>query len=307
MFIEDYLSYIGSVRRFSKRTCKSYSDILNSFFAYCDPSDGSDIQSWFNRDSVRNFEVHLLDEKGESSRTVNLKLSALSSFARYLVRCHILKSNPVALVKRPKQEKRLPVFFRNESMNEYFECTKGVMEFGCFKDKTGRMIVSLLYSTGLRRSELVSLTQDSCDFSRKVLRVTGKGDKMREIPLTETIILELSLYLNSAREELGFLPDASDPLICTVKGKALYPVYIDKVIKEELAKVSSITGRKSPHVLRHTLATELLDNGADLNSIKELLGHSSLAATQVYTHNSIEKLKKVYMNAHPRAKTDKED
>ena len=165
------------------------------------------------------------------------------------------------------------------------------------------MIVSILYSTGIRRSELVGLTIGNVDFSRKVMKVRGKGDKTREIPLVPSLCKEISLYLQTVETMEGRRRTASEPLLVTVKGSRLYPVFIDRTIKSELGQVGSITGRKSPHVLRHSLATELLNEGSDLNSIKELLGHSSLAATQVYTHNSIEKLKKVYVNAHPRAKS----
>ena len=228
-----------------------------------------------------------------------------------------LKSNPARMVSRPKVEKRLPEFYREESMKEYFartdcDASRENLELLTGGDKVSkelysrrlaRMVVSLLYSTGIRRSELIGLTIGSVDFSRAVMKVRGKGDKMREIPLVPSLCEEISLYLQSVETMEGRVRTSSDPLLVTVNGGRLYPVFVDRVIKSELGQVGSITGRKSPHVLRHSLATELLNEGTDLNSIKELLGHSSLAATQVYTHNSIEKLKKVYVNAHPRAKS----
>ncbi|MCQ2148895.1 MAG: tyrosine-type recombinase/integrase [Bacteroidales bacterium] len=171
-----------------------------------------------------------------------------------------------------------------------------------YEQRLGRLIVSLLYNTGIRRAELLSLTVSSLDRGRSVLRVKGKGDKMREIPLVPSVCDEISLYLQSVDTMVGCVRTADSPLLVTLKGRALYPVFVDRAVKKELESVPGITGRKSPHVLRHTLATELLSDGADINSIKEFLGHSSLAATQVYTHNSIEKLLKVYDNAHPRAK-----
>ena len=254
--------------------------------------------------TVRAYEVYLMDEKKESAKTVNLHLSVLSGFCRYLMKQGVLESNPVRLVSRPKQEKRLPVFYRQESMQEYFERTKGVLEYGKYEDQLERMILGMLYGTGIRRSELISLNRDSVDYARRVLRVRGKGDKMREIPLTASLCDEILLYLQSV-DSLK-CADRSDgaPLLQTPRGARLYPVYVDRAVKAALGSVDGITGRKSPHVLRHTLATELLDGGTDLNSIKELLGHSSLAATQVYTHNSIERLQTVYKSAHPRAKTD---
>ena len=243
-----------------------------------------------------------MDEKGESAKTVNLHLSVLSGFCRFLMKEGVLESNPVRLVSRPKQEKRLPVFYREEAMQVYFEQTKGVLEYGKYEDQLQRMILGMLFATGLRRAELISLNRDSVDLARRVMRVRGKGDKMREIPLPPVLCDEILLYLRAV-DSLKYADRASEaPLLQTPRGERLYPVYVDRAVKAALAGIDGISGRKSPHVLRHTLATELLDGGADLNSIKELLGHSSLAATQVYTHNSIERLQSVYKSAHPRAK-----
>ena len=254
--------------------------------------------------TVRAYEVWLMDEKGESAKTVNLHLSVLSGFCKFLMKEGVLESNPVRLVSRPKQEKRLPVFYREDAMREYFEQTKGVLEYGKYEDQLQRMILGMLFATGLRRAELISLNRDSVDLARRVMRVRGKGDKMREIPLPPVLCDEILLYLQAV-DSLKYADRASEaPLLQTPRGERLYPVYVDRAVKAALAGIDGISGRKSPHVLRHTLATELLDGGADLNSIKELLGHSSLAATQVYTHNSIERLQSVYKSAHPRAKND---
>jgi len=254
--------------------------------------------------TIRSYEVYLMEEKGEGAKTVNLHMSVLSGFCKYLMRQGVLESNPVRLVARPRQEKRLPVFYRDESMRAYFEQTKGVLEYGKYEDQLQRMILGILFGTGIRRSELISLNRSSLDLSRQVLRVRGKGDKMREIPLLPSLCEEILLYLHAvdSLKCADTTPDA--PLLQTPRGGRLYPVFVDRAVKAALGPVGGISGRKSPHVLRHTLATELLDGGADLNSIKELLGHSSLAATQVYTHNSIERLQQVYKSAHPRAKND---
>ena len=308
---EQYLQYIGTVRRYSRRTVSIYGDVLARFEAFAGPFPDSLVPS-----SVRNSEVSLIDEEGLSEKTVNLHLSVLSGFCRYLVREGRLGSNPVRLVARPRQPKQLPFFYRNEAMQSYFRDTefyagrealdillqssgKARKEF--YDKRLSRLIISILFDTGVRRSELIGLVRDSVDHSRRVLRVRGKGDKMREIPLLPSLCEEISLYLQAADSVLG-AATADGPLLRTYSGSPLYPVYVDRVVKSALGGVPEISGRKSPHVLRHTIATELLDDGADLNSIKELLGHSSLAATQVYTHNSIERLKKVYNNAHPRAK-----
>ena len=333
-----YLSYLSTIRRYSPRTVEIYRGVLEDFSSFV--SDGapaaaapgntatlgtlrggtaSEAQRWGPEDvsggwlpwrellmvqTIRSYEVYLLDEKGESPKTVNLHLSVLSGFCRFLMKEGVLKSNPVRLVSRPKQEKRLPVFYREDAMKDYFERTKGVLEYGRYEDALQRMILGLLYGTGIRRSELISLNRSSVDFSRRVLRVRGKGDKMREIPLLPSLCDEILLYLQS-QDSLKCADKAPEaPLLQTPKGGRLYPVYVDRAVKAALGGVEGISGRKSPHVLRHTLATELLDGGTDLNSIKELLGHSSLAATQVYTHNSIERLQNVYKSAHPRAKND---
>ena len=265
---------------------------------------GSDAAACLDIQTIRSYEVHLLDGKGESAKTVSLHLSVLSGFCKFLMKEGVLSGNPVRLVSRPKQEKRLPLFYREDAMQRYFEQTKGVLEYGKYEDQLRRMILGLLYGTGLRRAELISLNRDSVDFSRRVLRVRGKGDKIREIPLLPSLCEEILLYLQAVGSLKCADTAPAAPLLQTPRGARLYPVYVDRAVKAALGEVGGISGRKSPHVLRHTLATELLDGGADLNSIKELLGHSSLAATQVYTHNSIERLQSVYKSAHPRAKND---
>lgn len=300
-----YIDYLSDVRRYSVRTCEIYRDVLNEYFAFA--GDGlevkdEDVPEYLSIQLLRNYEVYLIDTRKENARTVGLHLSALSGFCRFLMKKDLMQSNPVRLVPRPKQEKRLPVFYREESMKDYFDKTAGVMEFGNYDARLRRIIISILYCTGIRRSELISLNRNSIDYSRHVMHVHGKGDKMREIPLLVSLCDEISLYLQTVDSLKCADTGVDAPLLQTPAGERLYPVFVDRTVKKELGDIAGISGRKSPHVLRHTLATELLDNGADLNSIKELLGHSSLAATQVYTHSSIERLQKVYNNAHPRAK-----
>ncbi len=313
MLIDEYITYVKEVRRYSPRTCELYSDILKEFSEFCD----REILESLTPSMIMSYEVYLLDSRKEDPRTVNLHLSVLSGFCKFLMKNGHLKSNPARVVSRPKVEKRLPVFYREESMKDYFDRTEhdaseetlslitgdDKVSKQLYSRRLSRLIVSMLYSTGMRRSELIGLSIGNVDFSRKVMKVRGKGDKTREIPLVPSLCNEISLYLQSVETIEGRARSATDPLLVTVTGSKLYPVFVDRVIKSELGQVGSITGRKSPHVLRHSLATELLNEGSDLNSIKELLGHSSLAATQVYTHNSVEKLKKVYLTAHPRAKS----
>ena len=303
--IDRYIGYIADVRRYSQRTQQIYRDVLEQFASFAGISDFSQVTPAL----VRAYEIHILDEKELGARTVNLHLSVLSGFFRYLMHQGVLESNPCRTVSRPKTGKRLADFYRQDAMEDYFASTQTYVtesDMGMperYRKRLARLIISILYDTGMRRSELISLKRRDVDFKRRVIRVHGKGDKMREIPLIPSLCEEISLYLQSVDSMVGCGFDLQSPLLVTPKGQGLYPVYVDRTVKEELGSISSITGRKSPHVLRHSLATGLLNDGTDLNSIKELLGHSSLAATQVYTHNSIEKLKTVYDNAHPRAKT----
>lgn len=317
MLTDEFIRYITVVRRYSPRTQAIYREVVDDFAAFsCEAVTDEALLAAMNPTALRNYEVLLLDERKESPRTVAQRLSVLSSFGRYLTKEGRLPSNPVRSVSRPRQEKRLPVFYREASMEEYFEKTacwasaenmdqitgSDKVSLEWYRRRLGRLVVAMLYGTGIRRSELIGLDIRSADFRRNVLHVRGKGDKMREIPLIPSLCHEICLYLQATETMLGSKRPDDAPLLVTEKGARLYPMAVQRMVGEELGTVGSITGRKSPHVLRHTLATELLDKGADLNSIKELLGHSSLAATQVYTHNSIEKLKKVYNHAHPRAK-----
>ena len=300
--LDKYINYISSVRRYSPRTCEIYRKVLESYMKQVGCGDSKDISSYLTHQLIRSYEVYLMDECKMDARTVGQHLSVLSGFCRFLMKDGRLSANPVRTVRRPQQQSRLPEFYRDNSLQEYFESTKGVMEFGSYDAKLRRMIVSILAYTGVRRAELISLNVDSVDFVRHTMRVKGKGDKIREIPLLPSLCEEISLYLQSVSSLKCALMGHDAPLLQTASGRRLYPVFVDRAVKEELASVSSIKGKRSPHVLRHSLATELLNEGADLNSIKELLGHANLAATQVYTHNSIERLKAVYNNAHPRAK-----
>ena len=329
---EKYISYVKLQKRYSDRTVSIYSDVLRRFGEYAanqtDP-DGKtrpqDAQATppdaliacLSPTFVRSYQVHLLEECRLSARTVNLHLSVLSGYCRFLVKNCVLKSNPVSLTVRPRQPRRLPSFYKSEAMRKYLDGDNALRRRDFDLDLRteaerrdtyrlclDRIIVCLLYSTGVRRAELIGLNLGDVDFSRKVLRVRGKGDKTREIPIILSLIEEIELYLQSVDTLIGQQRrTASSPLLVSFSGNRLYPVLVDRAVKSELgSSQQDFTGRKSPHVLRHTLATGLLEEGADLNSIKEVLGHANLAATQVYTHSSAGQLKKIYEQAHPRAK-----
>lgn len=314
------------VKRYSERTFAIYRDVLKSYIHFL--SNGSvevgdsELVESLNRSEIRQYEVYLLDKKECKASTVNQHLSVLSGFCQFLVKRGDIKANPVKLVARPKMDKRLPEFFRQDAMEGYFketeryaseeylnqflELSESKYRKELYEYRLSRLIISVLYGLGLRRSELIGLRIRDVDFARKVVNVVGKGNKSRSIPMVEVLADEISLYLKAAEALVEGERSASEPLMITYTGHELYPVYVDRVVKKELGDSTAFAGRKSPHVLRHSIATGLLNEGAELNSIKEMLGHSSLAATQVYTHNSIAKLQKVYKDAHPRAK-DKKD
>ncbi len=322
---ERYITYLKEERRYSSRTVAIYTDVLDSF-VWEIVQDGEPaaevtdrmILDCLNIRMIRRYEVRLMDDRGLSPSTVRLHLSVLSGFCRFLVMKGEMKSNPVPAVPRPKLSRNLPVFFRDEAMNSYFGKTDVYADMTFFeafaqgkdteagkelyRKRLFRLIVSMLYSLGLRRAELISLNISNIDFGRKVVKVRGKGDKMREIPVIDALCEEILLYLKAVEVLVESERSLNEPLLVTYSGKRLYPVFVDRAVKSELSSEDGMNGRKSPHVLRHSLATGLLDDGADLNSIKEMLGHSSLAATQVYTHNSVAKLKTIYKSAHPRAK-----
>ena len=321
MIIDLYISYVRDIRRYSPRTVHLYEEIIRKYalvvFGTNDVSDSQLIES-LNTSELRSYEVTLMDVEKLTPKTVRLHMSALSGFCRFLVKEGHLNSNPVRLVPKPKVEKRLPQFYRMEAMQEYFADTEvnaskeyldGFLKSPhcklgkkLYEDRLARLIISILFSTGLRRSELLALDLKDIDFGRKVAKVLGKGNKMREIPLIESLCEEILLYLKAVEALTAEERSLKSPLLVTYTGNRLYPAYVDRTVKRELGNVKGITGRRSPHVLRHSLATELLNEKADLNSIKEMLGHSSLATTQVYTHSSFARLKDIYQTAHPRAK-----
>lgn len=331
--VDEYMDYVRYVRRYSPRTVDIYHEVLKGFIRHCvdggnspgsaahAPTDAA-LLAALTPAQIRNYEVHLLDTCRMKPRTVNQHLSALSGFCRYLITRKLLASNPVVSVKRPKQEHRLPEFYRDEALENYFRETswwagreslelhkgeKGDLARNkvtkeAYQRRLSRLIISILYATGIRRAELISLTRASFDAHRKVLLVRGKGDKMRMIPLVFSLIEEILVYLEAVEMLMEGRYGPEDPLLLTPAGGKLYPAFVDRAVKAELGAAAGISGRLSPHVLRHSLATQLLGDGGDLYSIKELLGHASLAATQVYTHNTIAQLSKVYQSAHPRAK-----
>ncbi|MDR2359635.1 MAG: tyrosine-type recombinase/integrase [Prevotellaceae bacterium] len=294
-----FINHLRYEKRYSGRTISIYADAIRHFLDHAAiPGNDTQALATLTAQEIRSWMAGLLKNQ-LSTRTVNLQLSALNRFFKFLLKENVLEKNPMQKIQRPKTSKRLPEFFAATALNDFLNSD---IAGGDYINVRDRMIIDLFYTTGIRRAELIALRPADIHIAgtEVVLRVTGKGDKQRETPLTKEITTQLKDYL-TLRETT--FPDlaGNDRLFVTGKGKPLYPQAVNRLVHDRLANQQGFTGKKSPHVLRHSLATHLLNNGADIMSIKETLGHSSLAATQVYTHNSFAKLKKVYAKAHPRA------
>lgn len=285
--LQSFLNYLEFEKRSSKHTISSYSLDLQGFLSFIDIIKINECTD----KNIRNWIIDL-SERNLSPRTINRKLTAVRSFFYFLQKINVLSYNPVQKIRSLKTKKRLPFFVEKKSMEQLFDS----IDFGDgFLAKRDRVILELLYATGMRRSELLNLHVSSIDFSSKTLKVLGKRNKERIIPILDATIQNIADYL----AERNKIAEAHSFLIITEKGKPAYENIIYRVVKKYISQISTIE-KKSPHVLRHTFATHLLNEGADLNDIKELLGHASLSATQVYTHNSFEKLKDIYKQSHPR-------
>ena len=290
--IEDFLIYLQAEKRYASHTIKAYKNDLNQFHAFCQEHDKEGMDLHFR--IIRSWVVHLMDE-GYSSRSVHRKLTSLRTYCKFLIRLGELDSNPLDRVLKPKLNKRVPAFVEEAKMDQLLDD----FEFGDdFEGVRNRLVLDLLYQTGMRRSELIGLHMGAVDLPGKNLKVLGKRNKERMIPLNEELALSLQQYM-LLREKVVQDPE-EERLILTARGKPVYDKLVYRIVNKYLALVTTLD-KKSPHVLRHTFATHMLNSGADLNAIKELLGHANLSATQVYTHNTFKKLKSIYNQAHPRA------
>lgn len=290
--INDFLIYLQAEKRYASHTLKAYQNDLNQFHAFCQKNDKEGMELHFR--TIRSWVVHLMDA-GYSSRSVHRKLTSLRTYCKYLIRLGELDSNPVDRVLKPKISRRVPVFVEEAKMDQLLDDC----DFG--DDFTGirnRLVLDLLYQTGMRRSELIGLTLGALNLQGKTLRVKGKRNKERLIPINDRLAGSIEHYL-VLREDV-VQDSGEERLILTLKGRPVYEKLVYKIVNQYLALVTTLD-KRSPHVLRHTFATHMLNSGADLNTIKELLGHANLSATQVYTHNTFKKLKSIYNQAHPRA------
>lgn len=300
MHRDSFLNYLQYERRFSPHTIQAYRKDLEQFFDFLAEKAGEapDIAAIRHTD-IRSWVVELLT-LDRSPRTINRKLSTLKTFFRFLRQHGHVERNPMRQVIAPKTGRRLPVHVQPADLARLF----GHISFAeDYPGRRDRLLLELLYATGMRRAELIALRIGQVDRAQGVLRVLGKGGKERLIPISRTLQRQIDDFLQLRRTAF---PDTSHrELLLTDAGAPLYPKLVYNIVHRYLSLVTTVEQR-SPHTLRHSFATHLSDNGADLNAIKALLGHSSLAATQVYTHNSIEKLKRVYQQAHPKAKGEEE-
>lgn len=292
---EKFYRYLQYERRFSPHTLTAYRLDLGQFSEFLEKTYQLTDAREIRHTHIRSWMVELMGH-GNVPRTVNRKLSCLKSFFKFLRKQGDIDTNPMAKVVAPKMGKRLPVFVTEKSMSLLFEH----VDFGAgYKGLCHRLVVEMLYCTGMRRSELAAMGVKDLDLHAFQVKVTGKGSKERLIPIDRHLVELLGQFIEARK---AHFPNAGDSnLFLTDKGQPLNAGHVYTIVKRHLSSVTTVEQR-SPHVLRHTFATHLSNRGADLNAIKELLGHASLAATQIYTHNSIEKLKKAYEQAHPKAK-----
>lgn len=290
-FKESFLSYLQYEKRYSAHTVLSYDCDLTQFFEFYSGTDDVQVEDITFKD-VRRWIVFLMNE-GKTSRTVNRKLSSLKSFFKYLLRESVIDSNPMDKVVGPKQGKKLPGFVAEHAMQVLRE-----VDFGeGFEGVRDQLVIEMFYQTGMRLSELMNLKESDFDRSASLVKVLGKRNRERIIPVSESLVKLLDQYLDLRYKTFGNLDDF---LFVTKKGVPVYEKLLYRIVTKHLSKITTMT-KRSPHVLRHTFATHLLNNGAELNAVKELLGHSNLSATQIYTHTTFERLNNIYKQAHPRA------
>lgn len=292
--IQNFLSYLTFQKRYSHHTIISYQNDLISFFDFVELQFGNTALIDISSSYIRSW-LAGLKEKAMESKSLNRKISTLKSFFRFQLKQGLIVTCPTTTIISPKVKKRLPQYVAEKDIDTLFN----YVEFpDSWEGKTHRLLLELFYNTGMRLAELVNLKESQVDQSNSNLKVLGKGNKERVLPVSKELMDLIKQYLDNKRILLSQFDH--EVLMVNSKGKKLNPRYVYSIVNRYLSVVTTIDN-KSPHVLRHTFATHLMNNGADLNAVKELLGHSSLAATQIYTHNTIEKLKEVYKRAHPKA------
>lgn len=292
--LQKFIKYIRYEKGYSSHTVLSYNNDMSQFEEYLMQQTGAVDHTLVDSDVVRNYIVWLMEQK-MSPRSVGRKLSALRTFYKYLLKTGVITSSPVVMVAKPKESKPLPSFVRQSDMSlllDEMECAQD--DFVSVRDK---LILDMLYQTGMRRAELLQLRDKDVDMSARTIKVTGKRNKQRVIPYGAKLHASIVKYIDIRDREVGV---EVETLFVREGGEPLYPMMVYRIVKSNLAKISTLS-KLSPHVLRHTFASAMLNNGAEMDSVKELLGHASLTSTQVYTHITFEELKHNYNHAHPRA------
>lgn len=289
---ETFLKYLSSEKRYSKHTVQAYRKDLNQLSEFLASEFELEDLTQVKHNFLRGWIVNLTDQ-GISPRSINRKIATSKSFYKFLLARDYIEVNPADKLKPLKTEKDLPSFVKESEITDLLDRVEFSDDFGGIRD---RLLLELFYSTGCRLSEIIGLEEADVNFYEKTIRVLGKRNKERILPVSQTLIYLINEY-KKCKEEEGM---TNERLVVTDSGKTMYPMFIYRKVKSYLSQVTTLS-KKSPHVLRHTFATHLLNKGADLNAVKDLLGHTSLAATQVYTHNSIDKLKAAFDQAHPKA------
>lgn len=292
--INKYIEYLRYEKNYSSHTEISYFTDLSQFVDFLQKFHPEVELQTVDSDVVRLWLVQLMRDK-VSPRSVNRKLSALKSFYKYLLKNKEVSINPTLRVVGPRMSKPIPVFVNDKDMEMLLEDVN--VECNDFVASRDNIILEMFYVTGIRRAELIGIKDVDVDLHTRTVQVTGKRNKQRLIPLSEAMCDRLKVYMQKRDEEVE---KSSDALFVKLDGQPLYPMLLHKLISNQLKTIPTLA-KTSPHVLRHSFATSMLNNGADINAVKELLGHSSLAATEVYTHTSFEELKNIYNKAHPRA------
>lgn len=293
MQIDAFLEYLLLERNYSEKTIVAYGTDLREFEGYFKKENAELEFTTVDASVVRNWVMNLMDE-GRTETSVNRKLSSLRSFYRFLLRKKLITVDPMLKVTGPKKKKPLPSFVREKDMNRLLD--ELAFDEG-FEGQRDRTILEVFYATGMRLSELIGLDDGNVDFSARLIKVTGKRNKQRLIPFGNELAEDLRVYIK-VRDEA--LPGGAEAFFVRKDGKRMYPMQVYRLVKRNLSKVVALK-KRSPHVLRHTFATAMLNDNAELRAVQELLGHESLATTEVYTHTTFEELKKVYELAHPRA------
>jgi integrase/recombinase XerC len=294
--LERFISYLSLEKRFSKHTIIAYEGDLTQFRDYLVTQYQLEDFTQVSHFIIRSWAVSLI-EQGLDTRSVNRKLTCLRTFYRFLMKNQLVTKNPMQKVQAPKNSTKLPEYLEDQKMDQLLEPK---LDDSSYEALRNNLIIDFFYRTGVRLSELINIKINDVNLYNLTVTVLGKRNKMRQIPLTNKFKVLIQKYLVARSDFMKEKGTVHDYFFTENNGNQMYPKFVYRLVKTEISKVST-SKKRSPHILRHTFATTMLNHGADINAIKELLGHSSLAATQVYTHNSIEKLKEIYKQAFPKA------